>query len=200
MKQKLLGNALCGKLFVVSAPSGTGKTTLVERLCKEFPCVTRSISCTTREPREGEVDGVDYRFVTQEAFLDAQKRGDFLESARVFADLYGTLKRDVVQAQESGKHVVLVIDTQGAFSVKQSLPAITIFIAPPSMEELKRRLKERNTDKVHTIEERLSWAKREMERKGVYDYFVINDDLEIAYKVLKSIFIAEEHRRSDATA
>ena len=132
-----------GLLVIVSAPAGAGKTTLVDRLKEEFPDrVVQSISCTTRKPRPGEIDGKDYVFITEEAFDKRIERGDFLEYATVFSARYGTLKELVKSQQETGKHVILVIDTQGALELKKKVEALYIFIAPPSMEVLEKRLPE----------------------------------------------------------
>src|SRR3972149_1153973 len=136
MKQKLLGNLKEGLLFVVSAPSGAGKATLVKMLCDEFDSVVKSVTCTTRKPRQGEIPDRDYHFVTREEFEKKKAAGAFLGWAQVFEDLYGTLKADVGALQKSGKHVILVIDTQGALQVLEKTPAVLIFIAPPSLEEL----------------------------------------------------------------
>ena len=193
MSKKLLGNREKGCVFVISAPSGTGKTTLVQTLCEEFDVIARSITCTTRKPRSNETEDVDYHFITAEVFQKRKEAGDFLESATVFEDQYGTLKQDVEKLQHEGKHVVLVIDTQGASQVREKIEATFIFIAPPSLEELKRRLETRNTDTRHSIEERLSWARKEIEKGREYDYFIINEDLAVVYPVLRSIFIAVEH-------
>lgn len=198
MSKKLLGNLKNGRLFVVSAPSGTGKTTLVDRLCSEFDCVVRSVSCTSRPMRPGEREGVDYHFVTRKEFDTREKGGEFLESATVYEDKYGTLKETVDALLSEGKHVVLVIDTQGAARVQNKREVIRIFIAPPSLEELKERLLKRNTESREHLEERLSWAQKEIEKGKSYDYFIVNDDIDIAYEVLRSIFIAEEnHIRRD---
>lgn len=183
-----------GLLVIVSAPAGTGKTTLVQMLKEEFPDrVTQSISCTTRKPRSGEIDGKDYVFLTEEAFEERIKQGEFLEHATVFGDRYGTLKELVKSQQETGKHVILVIDTQGALELKKKVEALYIFIAPPSMEVLEQRLRNRKTESEETLKKRLSWARREMEQAKAYDYTIVNDDLETAYTALKSILIAKEH-------
>jgi len=191
---KLLGNTGKGLLFVVSAPAGTGKTTLTHLLCEEFLCVVESISYTTRTPRPGEIDGKHYFFVSQEQFQKMAAQGDFLEHANVFGDLYGTSKRYVVSQQEAGKHVVLVIDTQGALQLKKKIPAVLIFIKPPSLDALKERLKHRKTETAQAIEKRLSWAEKEMGLATEYDYEIVNDDLMTAYAALRSILIAEEHK------
>jgi guanylate kinase len=186
---------MTGLVFILSAPAGTGKTTLVRKLSEEFSNIYQSISCTTRPPRPGEVEGKDYHFLSAQEFEKKQRAGDFLESANVFGYDYGTSKSLVHAQQEKGMHVFLVIDTQGALILKQAgLKAVFIFISPPSLEELHKRLVDRQTDSPEVIEKRLSWAKREMARVKEYDYHIVNDQLEQAYSVLRSIVIAEEHR------
>lgn len=183
-----------GLLFVISAPAGTGKTTLVKMLTDAFPRVVRSVTCTTRKPRPGEVDGIDYFFLTEEAFQKKLKTGDFLEHANVFGNHYGTSRSLVEKELESGKHVVLVIDTQGALQLKERLKAVFIFISPPSLEELKKRLYRRRTESPELIEKRVLWARHELEMISHYDYHIINDKLSDAFEALKSILIAEEDR------
>lgn len=195
MGQNVLGNLSKGILFVLSAPAGTGKTTLVKMLTDEFPSVVKSVSYTTRAPRQGEINGKDYFFISRSEFEVKRKRGDFLESAEVFGHFYGTSKEFVEDCKEQGKHVVLVIDTQGALHLQSlKVDATYIFIAPPNFEVLKERLLGRKTESKEESEERLSWAHKEMAVASSYDFFVINSDLNVAYQVLKSILIAEEHR------
>ncbi len=195
MTEKLLGNLNKGQIFILSAPAGTGKTTLVRMLTEEFDSVVESVSCTTRAPRTGEISGVDYHFLTIDEFNTRIQHGDFLEHAEVFGNMYGTSREFVLKRQMEGKHVVLVIDTQGAMKLKDlGLEAVYIFLCPPSIEELKERLEKRKTEDERTVQKRLSWAEREMELASKYDYKIINKDLNIAYAVLKSIIIAEEHR------
>lgn len=197
MSKKVLGNRKEGLLFVLSAPAGTGKSTLVDLLLEEFPdVIVQSCSCTTRIRRPSEVSDKHYRFISVEEFeakIDAQ---DFLEYAKVFGNYYGTEKKEVEGLRASGKHVVLVIDAQGALKIKnQNIPAVFVFVSPPSFEELRRRLFKRKTEDEEKIQERLLWAKQEMEMASHYDYLLINDHLEITYQILRSIFIAEEHKR-----
>lgn len=194
MALQLLGNKKRGLVFIVSAPAGTGKTTLVERLTSEFPCVIASISCTTREPRLGEVEGQHYHFIGEQEFEEKIQQGEFLEYVRLYGYYYGTSRQWVEERLAAGKHVVLVIDTQGALLLRKVYPAIAIFVRPPSLNELERRLLSRGTEPLKKIVERLKIAELELETVKYYDYEIINDDLEIAYQVLKSIFIAEEHR------
>ncbi|MBS0603919.1 MAG: guanylate kinase [Verrucomicrobia bacterium] len=195
MAQKLLGNLPKGFVFILSAPAGTGKTTLVRMLSQEFSCVVESVSCTTRPPRPGEVDGRDYHYLSKEEFEGKIRQGDFLEYAEVFGYYYGTSRAYVMKQQEMGKHVFLVIDTQGAMQLKKKqFPAVYIFLSPPSLQELKDRLVKRKTESMEVIEKRLSWAKAEIEMVAHYDYHIVNDSLNQAYTILRSIVIAEEHR------
>ncbi len=194
MSEQLLGNLSKGLLFILSAPAGTGKTTLVKMLEDEFSCVRKSISCTTRAPRPGELPGKDYNFLSEAAFEAKVQSGDFLEHAQVFEFFYGTSRADVLKEQAKGKHVILVIDTQGALQLKGTIPAIFIFVSPPSLEELRERLLKRKTESSAMIEKRLSWAQREIALAKEYDYHIINQNLHTAYQVLRSILIAEEHR------
>lgn len=193
-KHKLLGNTSRGLLFVVSAPAGTGKSTLVDQLTKEFDCVVRSISCTTRPPRPYEANGVDYCFVTDEEFQKKVAHGDFLEHVTLFGYHYGTTRSNIEHLQAESKHVVLVIDTQGALQLMGQLSAIFIFIMPPSFEELARRLQERGTESHESLSKRLQEAEREIATSSAYHYVIVNDEIETAYSVLRSIVIAEEHR------
>jgi guanylate kinase len=190
----LLGNRGVGLIFVVSAPAGTGKTTLVQRLMQEFPSIIASISYTTRQPREGEIPGVHYHFISDAEFETKIVAGDFLEYVKLYGTYYGTSREWVRGQQYQGKHVVLVIDTQGALQLKGQFPAIFIFVRPPSLESLRERLNQRQTESAEMIEKRLAWAQTELQVAQKYDYEIINDDLEIAYQILRSIFIAECHR------
>lgn len=195
MAQKLLGNTSEGLIFVLSAPAGTGKTTLVHMLTKEFDCVVESVSCTTRPHRHDESHGKHYHFLSQKNFEERIQRGDFLEYASVFGYYYGTSRDFVLEQQKMGKHVILVIDTQGAMKLQElKFSAVFIFVSPPSIKELRQRLIKRKTDTIETIEERLAWAEHEMSMISHYDYHIVNDNLLNAYAILRSIVIAEEHR------
>jgi guanylate kinase len=194
VKQQLLGNIDRGIVFVLSAPAGTGKTTLVKRLSQEFDVVELSVSYTTRPKRPNERDGVDYHFVDDRAFEKKEKEGEFIESVTLFGYRYGTSKKKIEEAISKGKHIFLVIDTQGALLLQKKIDAVFIFIQPPSLEELKKRLLTRGTESSDVINARLKQAKEEMKLVSRYDYLIINDDLDIAYEVLKSILVAEEHR------
>lgn len=191
---KVLGGLRQGFVFVVSAPAGTGKTTLVRMLQKEFSCVTESISYTTRSIRPGEEMGRDYHYVSVSEFKKMIEQGDFIEHAIVFGHYYGTSRASLETQRSQGKHVFLVIDTQGAMQIKDLLKAIFIFISPPSMKVLKDRLCARKTEAEHVIQERLLLAEKEMKQIPFYDYHIVNDQLEVAYDVFRSIVIAEEHR------
>lgn len=190
----LLGGKTNPLLFVVSAPAGTGKTTIVEMLMKEFPCIKESVSLTTRAPRPNEINGVHYHFVTEEEFTSRVAAGEFLEHAHVFGHHYGTSRLLMQEQQRQGYHVILTIDTQGARQVKGKVPAVFIFLKPPSIEELRRRLLVRNTETQQVIQERLLWSQKEMEQEKFYDYSVVNDDLATTYEIVKSILVAEENR------
>ena len=186
---------LKGLLVVVSAPSGTGKTTLCHMLLKEFENMEFSVSYTTRPPRKGEVNGKDYFFVSKEEFERMVEEGDFLEWANVYGNLYGTSKSQVLRALNEGKDILLDIDVQGALQVKKNLPeAVLIFIMPPSFDELERRLRHRGTDSEEVIKRRLETAKEEIKKAVYYDYIVVNDVLEVAFDKLKSIVTAEKCR------
>ena len=180
-----------GRLFIISAPAGTGKTTLVHQLTEQLPNVVRSVTCTTRAPRPGEVNGKDYYFLTEEEFQKKVKAGDFLEHATIYGYHYGTSKSVVENELKAGKDVILVIDTQGALHLKGQIDATFIFISPPSLDELKKRLRKRKTETPEMIEKRLAWAREELEMISHYDYHIVNDDLSVALEALKNIIIAE---------
>jgi len=178
-----------GTVFVVSAPSGTGKTTLVKALRRRFPFLEQSISCTTRRPRAGEKNGRDYHFLSRDEFERRVGEGYFFEWAEVYGNYYGTPKRELLDRIEKGRHVVCSIDVQGALAVKRLVPqsAVLIFVIPPSLEELSRRITDRALDDPRVIERRLEEAKKEMRRYVHYDYIVVNDEIERAVAVLASI-------------
>lgn len=190
----LLGGLAKGLVFVLSAPAGTGKTTLVRMLTEEFHSVVQSISYTTRKMRHNEIDGRDYHFISEAEFERMIQQGAFLEYARVFGYYYGTSKETIEQAVQKGKHIALVIDTQGAMALQKTIDAVYIFIRPPNLEELKKRLHGRKSDTLETIDTRLSWAAKELQAAESYDYLIVNEDLLIAYQILRAIFIAEEHK------
>lgn len=183
-----------GLIFIISAPAGTGKTTLVKRLLKELPHVKPSISFTTREPRPGEANGIDYNFIKEEEFIEKIKTNELLEYVQLFGCYYGTSRVWVEEQLKKGNHVVLVIDTQGGLHLKEKIDAVFIFIEPPSLEELKKRLLIRKTESDLAMKERLACSEREMQEGKQYDYKIINDELNEAYQILRSIVVAEEHR------
>ena len=182
---------MTGHLYIVAAPSGAGKTTLVRLLLEKDPDINVSISSTTRLPRTGESDGREYHFVGVQNFLDMVSQGEFLEWAEVHGNYYGTSKRWIEKEMEAGRDVLLEIDRQGAQQVRKVFPkAIGIFILPPSLEELKSRLSGRGTDSAETIARRIAAARDEMRHVDEFDYVIINDDLQQALDNLKSIVCA----------
>ena len=184
-----------GMLLVISGPSGAGKGTLYNRVLRADADMTFSVSYTTRGPRPGEVDGKDYHFVTEEAFLRELERDGFLEHACVHGHYYGTPRQPVLDALEQGRSVMLDIDPQGAAQVMEKMPeCVSVFILPPSFSELRRRLEGRGTETPEEIERRLRNARGEVEQMGRYQYLVVNDDLETAYKTLQGIVDAEKQR------
>ncbi|MGE3957730.1 MAG: guanylate kinase [Vicinamibacterales bacterium] len=181
-----------GQLFIVSAPSGAGKTTLVERLVEQMPQLRMSRSYTSRPARPGEADGVDYNFVSRERFEAMIAAGDFLEWADVFGNLYGTCASDTERLLADGSDVVLVIDVQGARQVRSLRPgAATIFVMPPSYAVLEQRLRGRSKDSEAAILRRLQVARDEVAAFREYDYIVINDEVAPAVDRLRSIVLAE---------
>ena len=181
-----------GLLFIVSAPSGAGKTTLVERLVEQVPRLKMSRSYTSRRAREGEADGVDYNFVSRERFEAMAAAGEFLEWADVFGNLYGTSAVDTEALLATGHDVVLVIDVQGARKVRRrGVETTAVFVMPPSIEVLERRLRGRSKDSGEAIQRRLEVAKQEVASYAEYDFVVINDELTAAVDRLRSIVIAE---------
>lgn len=198
------GRVRRGIVFVLSAPSGTGKTTLTHRLLRRVPGIRFSISCTTRAPRPGERNGVDYHFVSPGRFARLRKRGEFLEWAKVDGAAYGTSRRLLERHLERGEDVLLDIDTQGAAQVRRKIPgSVLIFVLPPGPMALRRRLRRRGTDPV-VVARRLGLARREITRCRKYDYLVLNDRLERAFRDLEAIIRAERSRtrrqRGEATA
>ena len=183
-----------GMLLVISGPSGTGKGTLIERLMKEDPTLVFSVSATTRAPRPGEIDGVHYHFVTNERYDQLVAENAFVEYANVHGNRYGTLRSEVYERLERGENVVLDIDVQGALNVIASeKEKVSIFILPPSMQELRARLTGRGTETEEAVERRLHNAVWEISQKDKYQYKVINDDLESCLRTLQAIIEAEKH-------
>jgi guanylate kinase len=189
-----------GILLVVSAPSGCGKTTILKKLMTKISNLEFSVSHTTRQPRRGEQDGKDYHFVTEEEFIalrDQQPSG-FPEWAEVHGNLYGTSRQAVEEIVATGKDVVLDIDIQGADQVRENANPVTVFISPPTPEELERRLRKRGTETPEDIDSRLANAESEMAAARRYRYLIINDELEQAVRDLQAIVVAERRRQNTA--
>ena len=184
-----------GLLFVVSAPSGAGKTTLCRALTDSLENLTHSISYTTRKPRPGEIDGRDYYFVTEERFRNMVGSGDFAEWAQVHSNLYGTSRRVLDEMRTGGTDVILDIDTQGAKQIKPKYStAVFIFIMPPSLEILEERLRNRRSDDENEIQKRMRRAFEEIKDYAMYDYIIVNRDFDRALSELKSVVVAERCR------
>lgn len=184
-----------GLLFIISGPSGAGKGTIVKALRRALPTLHLSISATTRLPRGGEVNGVEYYFLERSVFNKMIEEDQLLEWAEVYGNFYGTPRHFVLEALERGNDVILEIDIQGALQVKEKLPeAVLIFIAPPSRAELQLRLIGRKTDSREEIEKRLNCMAGEMRLAGRYDYFVVNDSINRAIDHIKAIIVAEKCR------
>ena len=177
-----------GRLFCISGPSGAGKGTLVERVLGLVPDAWVSVSATTRKPRVGEVDGVHYFFMTEQEFTETIDEDGFIEWARVHSNFYGTPIAPICEHVAAGDCVLLEIDVQGAFQVRDKIPETTlVFIAPPSMEELEARLRGRGTDAPEVIDQRLQNAQAEIDASHDYDYVIVNDDLDRATAELVSV-------------
>lgn len=190
-----------GKTFIVSGPSGVGKSTVLHALFEGRDDLYFSVSATTRTPREGERDGVDYHFIHADRFRNMIAEDAFLEYAEYVGNFYGTPMRLVDEAMEQGKDVLLDIEIQGAMQVCAKRPeTVRIFIAPPSWKELERRLTARGTDSPEKVQKRLLRAKVELENAGHYDYFVINDTVDNAVAELRAIMLAEHCRPADRIA
>ncbi len=186
-----------GLLLIVCGPSGVGKTSLGRRLRSAHPRLTLSVSCTTRLPRDGEADGVDYHFVSEETFGRMREEGAFAEWAEVHGNLYGTPRSEIEQAWASGRDLFFDIDYQGARQLQASFPdaAVSILVAPPSMEALRERLSGRGTDSEEVIAGRLRAAKAELREYELFDYILFNDDFEETAAELETLYRAARHRR-----
>ena len=181
-----------GKLFVITAPSGAGKTSLIEAVMRDDPSLKISVSYTTRKPRPGEKDGVDYHFVDKPTFQAMKQRGEFLENAEVHGNYYGTAKQVILDAVKRGDDLILEIDWQGAQQVRRFYPdCIGIFILPPSVEELERRMRARGQDADEVIRQRVQNAREELTHAGEFKYAIINKDFETARRELANIIQAE---------
>lgn len=189
-----------GILLVISAPSGCGKTTILKKVMQNISGLEFSVSHTTRQPRLGEVNGVDYHFVGQEEFIalrDQQPSG-FLEWAEVHGNFYGTGRQEVDALLTAGKDVILDIDIQGAEQVRKNTDPVTVFINPPTLAELERRLRGRGSEDEESLTVRLAHAEKEMAAAGQYRYLIVNDELEQAVRDLQAIISAERRRRNTA--
>ena len=186
---------MSGSLFIISAPSGAGKTSLVHALLATNPQIDLSVSYTTRAPREGEVNGTAYHFVTREAFLEMAARGEFLESAEVYGNFYGTSKNWISQENAKDRDILLEIDWQGAAQVRKIFPeCISLFILPPSIEALEQRLNGRGTDKHEVIAQRMAAASEDVAHVAEFDYVIINDNLNLALQEFNSVVLAARLR------
>lgn len=184
-----------GKLFVITAPSGAGKTSLINALLEDDPALKLSISYTTRPPRRGERNGREYHFVDEPTFLSMRGRGEFLESAEVHGNRYGTSKKVIHDALERGEDLVLEIDWQGAQQVRALYPdAVGIFILPPSFDELERRMRGRDQDSEDVIRRRLNNAKEELAHQNEFKYRIINKDFDIAQRELAEVIRKERSK------
>ncbi len=187
-----------GLIFILSAPSGTGKTTLVRRVMEELPCLRFSVSYTTRPPRASEQEGVDYHFVSPDVFREMIEKEQFLEWAEVLGHCYGTPRVDIEALESAGMDLILDIDTQGAKRAKEKLGhAILIFLLPPSIDALQERLMGRGLDSLERIQFRLAHAKRDMEEAHWYHHIIINERIEEAVEKLKEIIIAERRQKEE---
>jgi len=185
-----------GFLMVVSAPSGTGKTTLCKRLLKVNPELRFSISYTTRPQRAREVDGRDYHFISEAIFGEKRRQGEFVETEEIFNNLYGTSGRDIESCLAAGQNMLFDVDTRGAKSIKKVYPeGVFVFILPPSLDVLKERLTRRGSEDEATMSIRLKRACDEIHENDWYDYVIINDMISSSFKALESIYIAEKSRR-----
>lgn len=181
-----------GNLFIVAAPSGAGKTSLVKQLLAADGGIRLSVSYTTRAPRPGEVDGEHYRFVNRDAFMEMLGRGEFLESAEVYGNFYGTSQPWIDASRKSGSDILLEIDWQGAEQVRRLIPeAIGVFILPPSVAALRERLSGRGQDSAEVIDRRVAAAREDMRHFGEFDYVIINDDFNAALQDLLAVVRSE---------
>jgi guanylate kinase len=181
-------NGAEAKVFVITGPSGVGKGTLIKKLLERFPNLALSVSATTREPREGEVDGRDYHFLTEEQFQERRDAGDFLEFATYSGNHYGTLNSELDRCLQKGRSVVLEIEVNGAGQVRAARPdSVQIFIAPPDPAVLRERLSGRGTDSAEAIDKRLKTAEQELDAQDDFNHLIVNDDLDKAAEELESI-------------
>ena len=184
-----------GTLFIVSGPSGVGKSTILKKVLQDAKGTVFSISWTTREKRESEIDGIDYFFIDEKEFLKKIENNEFLEWAKVHNNYYGTPKKWIQDVLETGKNIILDIDVQGAENLKNmSVQGVFVFIAPPSFEELENRIRNRHTDSEESIQKRLENARKELAKMDLYDYVVKNEILEDAIDQLKNIILLKKQK------
>jgi len=177
-----------GKIIAISAPSGTGKTTIVRRVLKDIPGLVFSVSATTRKPRENEKDGVHYFFISEDEFKDKIEKNEFIEWEKFYDYFYGTFKSEVENAVNSGKSIILEVDVKGALSLKSIYPeSVLIYIVPPSFDELVKRLKNRNTESEEDLQKRIDRAKMELGLKDKFDFAIENENLETAVSETESL-------------
>jgi len=192
---------MSGNLFIISAPSGAGKTSLVHALLNINPQIDVSVSYTTRDPRPGEFDGKDYHFVSRETFLAMAKRGEFLESAEVYGNLYGTSQTWISHENTRGRDILLEIDWQGAAQIRRLFPeCISVFILPPSMKALEERLRKRGKDNDAVIAKRMAAVRQDVAHVAEFDYVIINDNLNEALRELNAVVISAKLRREKQLA
>lgn len=195
-------------LIVLSAPSGGGKTTLCEQMLRDNPNISRAVTCTTRAPREGERDGVDYYFLTAEDFLKRVQAGNFLEHATVYGNSYGTLKSEVLSKMRAGKDVLLAVDVQGAAAIRTQAEQeheleralVEVFLTPESLAVLEQRLKKRGKDAPDAIKKRLAVAKQEIAQWKHFDYLLISSSIQADVRRMQAIYDAEKMRQARSTA
>ncbi len=184
-------------LYILSAPSGTGKTTVVTKLTKKHPEeIARVVTCTTRKPRGREMNGKDYHFLSKQEFVQKINDGEFLEHQEIYGQHYGTLRSEVDKGINTGKVVFLIIDVQGAQELKRKIDAKTIFLMPPTFHELERRIRSRKEDHEMAIEERLAKAREEIAQGQQYDYVVTNDNLDETLKIIWDI-VNKKHKQEN---
>lgn len=184
-----------GRFFVISAASGTGKTTLVKRLLQEVPDLKLSVSCTTRPRRPGETEGFDYHFIDQTTFQEMVKRQEFFEWEEVHGSCYGTPKA-FMESRRRGIDTLFDVDTRGAQNIKKKFPdSVLIFLLPPSVEVLTERLKQRHTEDAQALQRRIEEGKQQMDQKDKFDYTVVNDNVDRAFNELKGIILSQRHKK-----
>jgi len=187
---------MSGNLFIISAPSGAGKTSLVQALLNINPQIDMSVSYTTRDPRQGEHDGKDYHFVSRDTFLAMAKRGEFLESAEVYGNLYGTSQTWISHENSRGRDILLEIDWQGAEQIRRIFPeCVSVFILPPSKQALEDRLKKRGKDNDAVIAKRMAAVREDVAHIAEFDYVIINDNLNEALRELNAVVLSSKLRR-----